>query len=523
MEMRALDLLVLVLFFGGMTAFGIYFARRNKSTEEYFLGNRSFAGWAIGISMVGTSISSVSFIAIPADAFKTAWLRLLPGMMLPLAALAGAYLFLPFYRRTKTTSAFEYLEARFGPSTRIYGSVAFVFGQLFRISMILYLLSVVIAQLTGLPVWLCILLGGVFVSFYTVAGGIEAVVWTDVVQTIILVFGGLLCLVKIVTMLPGGFGQIFEVAGAAGKFQFAELLEDGTFQTPSWGFSLSHKTALMMLFVGLSAQMGEHACDQNLVQRYCASRSMHEARKALLICVCASIPIWIYFTFVGTSLFVFFQEFPSASTQAMLDGTAKAEQVLPFFVMNYLPAGISGLVLAAVAAAAMSSLDSSINSISTVTVTDMYRRHFAKDRSDRHYLWAARSIGIAASAFMIVGAVFLATSENKTLQDTATALAAILSGGLLGLYLFGFLTTRGDARTVGIAIACTVIWSLYMTLGRYELIPESWRIPVDDYYTGFIGHFVMFGVGLLCGSLLPQKVRDLTNLSVWTQDKTPIE
>ena len=522
-NLRLLDYVVLVVYFGGMTWFGIYFAKRNKSTEEYFLGNRAFPGWAIGLSMIGTSISSVSFLALPADAFKTTWLRLLPGFMLPVAVLAGMYLFMPFYRRSRATSAFEYLEARFGSSTRVYGAVAFLIGQLIRISTILYLISGVAHQLTGLPIWACIIMVGVFVSFYTVAGGIEAVVWTDVVQTLVLLFGGILVLWKIVTLLPGGFDEIFSVGAVNGKFAFAEVMENGALSPVSWGFSFTRKTALMLLIVGLTGQMTEHACDQNLVQRYCAASSMREARKALIICGAASVPIWIYFYFLGTSFYVFFQAFPSTEASAMLTGDLKPEQILPYFVLSYLPQGLSGLVLAGIAAAAMSSLDSSINAIATVSVVDIYRRHCVKNRHDSHYLFAARAIAIAASVFMLAGAALFVYSDSETLSDTTTALAAIVSGGLLGLYLLGFLTIRGDERSVSIAIGVTIAWSLYITLGRYELIPAAWQSNVDDYYTGIISHIVMFAVGLLAGSLLPGKKRDLTNLSVWTQTKDPIQ
>ncbi len=513
----------MVLYFGCMTWVGLYFARRNRSTEEYFLGNRAFPGWAIGLSLVGTSISSISFLGIPGDSFKTAWLRFLIGITMPLVVIAGAYLFLPFYRRTKTTSAFEYLEGRFGPSTRLYGASAFLISQLVRLSMVLYLLSLVAHELTGIDLWLCVVLSGVFVSFYTVAGGIEAVVWTDVIQTVILSIGGVLCMIKMMTLLPGGLGEVFSVAAADGKFQFAELMPDGTLRPTSWGFSLSEKTALMVLFVGLTHFMAEYACNQNVVQRYCASASAREARKAMFVCCVASLVIWTFFRFLGTSLYVFFQHFPNTDTDAMLSGAQKAEQVLPYFIMHYLPAGVSGLVLAAVLAAAMSSLDSSLNAISTVGVVDIYRRHLVKNRDDAHYLRVARAIAIASSVFMIGGAVVLAYSKTKTLGDTGTALSAILAGGLLGLYLLGFLTTRGDGRAVAVAIVCTVLWSAYMTLARYNLLPEGWLPNIDSYYTGIIGHIVMFCVGYLLAMFIPAKPRDLTNLSIWTQESKPLE
>ncbi len=522
-HVNSLDLLVMLLYFGAITGMGVYFAKRSKSTEEYFLGNRRFPGWAIGLSLVGTSISSLSFLGIPGDSFKTAWLRFLVGVSMPVVVVAGAYVFLPFYRLTKTTSAFEYLENRFGVSTRLYGAFAFLISQLVRIGIILYLLSLVLHELTEMPLWLCIVASGVFVSFYTVAGGIEAVVWTDVIQTVILAVGGALCMMKVIALLPGGLGEVLSVGTAAGKFQFAELMADGTLRKTSWGFSLSEKTALMVVFVGLTHFMAEYACNQNVVQRYCASSSAREARKAMVICCIASLVIWTFFRFLGTSLYVFFTRFPNPDTDAMLAGAQKAEQVLPYFILHYLHPGISGLVLAAVLAAAMSSLDSSLNAISAVSIVDVYRRHLVKGRDDAHYLRAARMIAIGASVFMILGAWVLAYSKNKTIGDTGTALSSILAGGLLGLYLLGFLTVRGDARAVSVAIVCTVLWSLYMTLARYELLPDAWLPSIDSYYAGIIGHLVMFSVGYTLALLIPHKPRDLTNLSIWTQESTPLE
>lgn len=519
--MNPLDIAVMLAYFAAMAWFGVYFAARNKTTEAYFLGNRSFPGWAIGISLVGTSISSMSFLGTPADTFKTAWLRTLYWFGFPLAVVAGAYLFLPFFRRTKTTSAFEYLEARFGPGTRVYGALSFVISQVVRVAMILYLVALVAHELTGLDLWFCVIASGVFVAFYTVAGGMEAVVWTDVVQTIVLALGGVICLYVVLHKLPGGVSEVLSVAGAAGKFGFSELVEDGSLRPAGWGISLSQKTALMVVFVGLTHFTAEYACNQNVIQRYCASASAREARKALAVNCVACMVTWGFFAFLGTSLWVFYQRFEAPEAQAMLTGDLKAEQILPFFVMNNLPAGVSGLVLAAVLAAAMSSVDSSLNAIATVSIVDIYRRHAVKDRDDQHYLKMARTVAIVASVLMIAGALVLAYSESKTISDTGVVAMSILAGGLLGLYLLGFLTTRGDGRAVFVAILCTIVWSTYMTLDRYEVLPDAIRPGIDAYYAGMIGHAVMFVMGY-AGALIFSPKRDLTNLTVWTQDGTPI-
>jgi solute:Na+ symporter, SSS family len=518
LNLSFLDLVVLAGYLGGMALMGVWFSRKNTSTEEYFVGGRSFPGWAIGLSMVGTSISSVTFLAFPGDAYKTGWLRFLPNLMLPVAILIAAYVFLPFFRRGNLTTAYEYLESRFGPSVRLYAAAAFIIGQLFRVSIILYLISLVVHEMTGLDPTLCIFVGGVFVAFYTVVGGIDAVVWTDVIQTIVLVVGGLICMVYIVGHLPGGLGEIFSVASEHGKFALAEV-NNGVAEAPSWGLSFSEKTITMMLLLGLMAYLTEYCSNQNIVQRYVATKSTKEARRAMFICAATSVPIWAFFMFLGTSLYVYYQAFPDPRAAEMLTGVRKAEQVLPYFIMTQLPPGVAGLVIAAALAAAMSSLDSSINAISTVGVVDIYRRHLVKTQADSHYLKAAWGIATFAAVFMIGGAIVLAKLETRTLQDTATIIASLLAGGMLGVFFIGFFTRRGDARSVWLGIACSFTFTLWTVVAKHRpgVLPEALAVPFDLYYTGLIGNVIMFIIGYLGGVLLPAKPRDLTRLTVWDQ------
>ena len=233
MNFHWLDITTLITYLLLLVSMGIYFSRRNTSTENYFVGNRSYSGWVIGLSMVGTSISSLTFLAYPADSFKTAWLRFLPNVMLPVVIITAAYFFLPFFRRNNIISAYEYLEDRFGPSVRIYGAVTFFIGQLVRISLILYLLSLMVNEITNLGVIQSILLAGFIVGLYTIIGGIEAVIWTDVIQTFTLLSGGVICLGVIIHQLPGGFSQIIDVAIANNKLTFSDI-KNGILQPVSW-------------------------------------------------------------------------------------------------------------------------------------------------------------------------------------------------------------------------------------------------------------------------------------------------
>ncbi len=509
-------MLVLVIYFVAMAAMGPYFARKNKTTENYFLGGRSFPGWLIGLSMFATSISSITFVAYPADAYKTAYLRFLPCLMLPLGIFLASKIFLPFYRRAHITSAFEYLEVRFGSGTRAYAATAFVIGQVTRLGMILYLVSMLVQEMTGLNAYYSILLGGVITSFYTITGGIEAVIWTDFFQSFLLWFGGFAILVIIIMNVDGGLSTIISVAAADGKFMLGDLdTATGELVRAPRGFSLVDKTVLMMLLVGLTNWLTEYSSNQNVIQKYVATKDPKNATQAIWICCLCSVPTWAFFMFLGTALYVYFKLNPDPSALAMLDGTARADSIVPYFVIQKIPVGLSGLVIAGVLAAAMSSLSSSINAISAVTIVDIYKRHVAKDKSEQHYMRAARVVSLVASVLMLGFAIVLLSATDKTLQDTATKLAAILGGGLLGLYFLGFLTRRGDGRAVGVAIVCTLAFSLWLALVEMKVIEGV--VPFETYYGGLVANLIMFVVAYLLGCALFPTRRDLTNLTVWTQ------
>ncbi len=516
MTLHWIDLTVLIGYLSLVAGMGYYFSKKNISTEEYFVGGRSFSGWVVGLSLVGTSISSVTFLSYPADAYKTTWIRFITTWSMPLGVLIAAYYFLPFFRRNNVTSAYEYLEHRFGPSVRLYGGITFIFAQLVRVSIILYLVSLLLHEITGFSIVTNILISGVFVAFYTIMGGINAVIWTDVIQTIILVLGGLLTLGVIINHLPGGLGQIFSVAISDGKLSLAEMTSSG-FRSIDWNFSITRKTGTMLFLVGLTSWLTEYSANQNTVQRYAAAKSTYEARKAMLVCVLSSLPIWAFYMFIGTSLYVFFQVFPTIEATEMLNGVRKAEQIFPYFILNFLPPGFTGLVIAAALAAAMSSLDSSINAISTVGVVDIYRRHIKKAEKDKHYLQIAWLIAGGAALFMVCGALILNASETKTLQDTATILYSITGGGLLGLYLLGFFTKKGNAKSVWIGLIVTSLFTIWTILSKRGLVPEWLHTPFDLYYTGLIGNIIMFAVSFTAAVLLVDQRKNLKNLTIWNQ------
>ena len=532
-QFTTLDWIVLIVYFSSMAAMGPLFARRARSTEGYFLGNRSFPGWLIGLSMFATSISSITFVAYPADAYKTAYLRFLPCLMLPFGIYFASLFFLPYFRKAKAVSAFEYLEARFGSGTRLYASSMFIVGQVIRLSLILFLVAVLVNEMTGLDPYWCILIGGVVTSFYTITGGIEAVIWTDFIQSFLLWAGGFICLGVVIYQIDGGFSRILSEAWNDGKFMLGDLNQaTGKLEKAPWGFSLIDKTVVMMLLIGLNNWLTEYSSNQNVIQKYCASKNPKEATRAIWICCLCSVPTWAFFMLLGTALYVFFKLNPDPAAADMLTGVKKSEHILPFFVIKYLPQGFSGLVIAGVLAAAMSSLSSSINAISAVSIVDIYKRRLVRGKSDRHYVIAAKLIALAASVIMLAGAFLLMKANDKTLQDTATKLGALTGGGLLGLYALGFLTKRGDGRAVAAGICTALLFTGYVTLSEMKLItPGTFTAlgagdalaarlakPIDTYYAGMLANLFMFLVGYSIACMLGKPNRDLTNLTAWTQD-----
>jgi SSS family solute:Na+ symporter len=510
---RAFDLAVIALYFVGMAGMGWYFRRRTGTTEQYFVGGRAYPGWLLGISLFGAAISSITFIGYPADAFKTAYLRYVICLTLPVGVFVVGRWILPIFRRGRITSVFEYLEGRFGPRTRLYGASVFLIAQAMRISIFQYLVALLVHRLT---------------AYYTVVGDIEAVIWTDFVQSVILTAGGLLILGVIIAKLPGGLGQLLSVAASDGKFMLGDLdLADGKLHPAPWGLALSHKTVLMLVLVGVFQWLGEYTTNQEVVQKYCAARSTKDARAAMWISCWTCVPTWGYFLFLGTGLYVFYKVFPDPQVAEMLSGARKAEEVLPHFVSTQLPAGLSGIVVAAVLAAAMSSMSSAMNSMSAVFITDIYRRHLATSRDDRHYVRVAKFSTLVSSAIMIGGAFVLVRSETKTLQHFYVEFTSIIAGGLLGLYLLGLLTTRGDGRSVGLGIAFAVGFSTLISVAGLGWLPDGFTHALessfDSYYTGLASNLVMFVVGFALATLLPARPRDLRNLTLWTQDKEPLD
>ncbi len=505
-----LDIAVLLGFLAAVVAITVRSARRAATTEAYFLAGRAAPGWVIGISFIGTSISSLSFLAFPAAAYQGNWAGLVPFLVIPFVAFLADRVCLPIYRRIGVASGYEYLERRFGAWVRLYGSAMFLLLQIGRMGLILVLLSLPMTLLTALSQENAIVVCGVFTTLYVLFGGLGAVLWTDVLQTVLLAFGAVFCIGLMCYELPEGLFSVFEIGGQAGKFAFPPWhVQD---QSPLADFV--QLTMVVLLLHGIFNQMLYYSADQNVIQRYLAAPSHREARKGLWIGSLGVVPMFVCFTFVGTCLYVYYTVQPDPRV-----ATLSADAVFPHFILTQLPSGTVGLIVAALAAAAMSSLDSNLNALAMIFQIDIYRRYLVKRQPDKHYLRVAKLTTLIGGAVITLGALSLASVPVATLLDLMFLVYAIFAGGLAGLFLLGMLSRRASNAGVLVGITFSLAVSLYLTCSHFGwLLPESLRCPIHPYLIGAIGNSTLLITGYSASWLLLGRdaARNTEGLTVWS-------
>jgi SSS family transporter len=467
-RLGVIDYAVILVYFLVLIGMGIYFSRGEKSTEAFFLGNRRIPWWAVGISIFGTSVSAITYIAIPATAYAEDWVTLLNSIGIVFLAPFVAIVYLPRLRESSHVTAYEYLEHRFNLATRIYGSVIFGIFQIGRMGIVLYLPAIALNAATGIDLTACIVTMGILATLYTVLGGIEAVIWTDVIQSVVLVAGAILALVIIVTNIDGGFGEMVSLAQEHDKFH-----------TFNWTWDVYSAGVWVAVIGGIFASAYPAMADQTVVQRYLSTADVNEARKALYVNAALTIPIQFLFLGIGTALWAYYTTHPGE-----LDPELQNNAILPYFVIQQFPAGLKGMLIAGLFAASMSSLDSSMNSLSSVIVNDYYRR-FVPGVSDLKTLRIARGVTLFLGVFGTFSALYVATrNQESTLFITFLKLLGLVGGGLAGIFVLGTLTKR--ANGIG-AIVGGVTSGVVMYFVR--------GTEVHFFLHGMIGFLTAFVVG----------------------------
>ena len=483
--MQTLDLTVLVAYLALTLGVGLAATRRDRSADAFMSAGRDLPGWVVGLSIFGTYVSSISFLALPSKAFASNWNPFAFSLALPLAAWVATRAFVPFFRSTNAISAYEHLESRFGPWARTYAVGCYLMTQLARMGTIMYLLALALAPLTGWSLPALIILTGAIVMAYTWYGGMAAVIWTDVVQSVVFIVGAGACVVVLVMGLPGGAGELVRVADAHDKFSLG-----------STSFTVGESTLWVVLLYGLFINLQNFGIDQSYVQKYQTARSEPAARRSVWIGALLYVPISAVFLLIGTGLFAFYGARPE---RLPVGAAAQPDTVFPHFIATELTGGLAGLVLAAIFAAAQSTISAEMNSSATLLYHDIYRRYLRPGATDAQ---GRRVLRIATLCVGVAGTTAaLAMMQIKSALDVWWQLAGIFSGGMLGLFLLGRWgrpVGRGPAIA---AVAAGVSVILWMTWSPYW--PEayaSFRSPFHSQLVIVIGTVTILGVGAILGS-----------------------
>ncbi len=481
MKLPLIDLCVFLIYLIAIVLFGSSFYFRNRDAEAYTSGAGRLPSWVVGMSIFATFVSSISFLAIPGKAYLTDWNAFVFSLSIPLAAFMAVKFFIPLYRKVNSISAYVYLEQRFGLWAARYASICYMLTQLMRTGSILYLLVLPINLMFGWDIAMVIVMTGMAVVLYSLLGGIQAVIWTDAIQGIILIGGALTCTLLLITGIPGGAGQLLEIATANDKFSWGSL-----------DLGLTQSTFWVMIIYGLFINLQNYGIDQNYVQRYMSARSEKEAKSSALFGSLLYVPVSALFFLIGTSLYAFYQVQPD-----LLPAEITSDQVFPYFIVHQLPAGITGLLVAAIFAAGMSTISTSINSTATIILMDYYCRKYPK-ASQKAMM---RVLYLASLVFGVLGiGVALAMINVKSALDTWWSLASIFSGGMLGLFLLAYFSQRTTAihATIGVGIGAGVIlWMSASPLLPVDGFWERMKNPMHANLTIVVGTAVIFLVGFL--------------------------
>lgn len=479
-----LDIFIIILYLIAMVYIGYYFSKKNKSSDQFTKASGSIPGWAIGLSIYATFLSSNTFLGVPGKAFGGNWNAFVFSISMPLAAWIASKYFVSFYRSTGEVSAYTHLEKRFGPWARTYTVICFLLTQFARMGSIFLGMALTLNALLGFSMASIMIVMGICIILYTVMGGMEAVIWTEVVQGILKTLGALLILFLIIREIPGGVHEVMKIANDNQKFSLGSTAFDFT-QSSFW----------VVLLYGFFINLNNFGMDQNYIQRYHTAKSEQQAKKSLWLCVAMYVPASLLFFIIGSSLFSYYQLHPAladglkltvaveklgaTASQASLQAYAAhlqpadyADKVMPHFMVNKVPTVFLGLIVAAILSAAMSTISSGMNASATVFTKDIYLRYFNKQATDKKEV---NVLYIATVLFGLIGLIAgLAMIGSKSILDIWWELSGIFAGGMLGLFLLGIISKQTQSPEALIAVFIGVIVILWLTF--------SGKIPAEYAY-----------------------------------------
>ncbi|HSH09787.1 MAG TPA: sodium/solute symporter [Oceanipulchritudo sp.] len=489
----------------GILGLSVSISRRQKSTREYFIAGRSMPGWAVAMTLMAVLIGSGTVVGHPATVYQAGMILLLGNLTLPLVLLFVARYIVPFYRNTVGMSAYEYIGQRFGLGGRFYASFGFLADRLFDLGITLLTTAIALNVMTGWSLPAVIFWSSMFTVVYTMIGGITAVVWTSVVQGVIFVAASLLIVGRLL-FAPEveGFGGVVVEAWKAGKFSL------GNFDLSPKALTNPFVTSQWLFILAYTVNWGRrYISDQHMVQRYLIARSDREASRGAIWNALLCVPIYLIFMFIGACLFGFY---------SLTDNPPPtlADNVVPHFIVHAMPAGVVGLILAAILSASMSSVSGDLNSIATVLTRD-YLNYLRPEANDRFQLIFGRCMVFLAGIVTTLIAILLIPEQGlASVMERGVTIAAILSGGMLGLFFLGFLTRRATRQGCYIGIVSCILftaWAL-LTEPKTRTLDLPLNFDLNPILIGVFSHVILFGVGylasLIFGGYRPDNVERLT-------------
>jgi len=483
-SLNSIDIGILLLYCCVLIAMGVYYRRKCRTAEQFMVADRSIPAWAAGLAVMSAYTSSISYIATPGKAFDSNWHPIIFSLCIPPVAWLVCRYAVPYYRKMRLISVYSFLEARLGSWGRVYAALAFVLYMITRVAVILYLASLLLSQV--LPshaehptetIIAVILAMGLVTIVYTLLGGMEAVIWTDVMQSVIMIAGIGFCAVSLSLHVFSGPQPLIQAAINSNKFSFGSLKLTLTSQK-----LLFDRTIWVMIIYGVTENLRSLLADQNYVQKYCSVPTEREAKRSIWIAMLIYIPLTAVFLYIGTMLFAFY----SQGSELAEAGITKGDEVFPHFIATQLPMGLKGLIIAAIIAAAMSTVDSALNCSATVLLLDFHKRYFNPNIAERASMVFLR-LATVVWGLLGTGAALLMI-RAKSILDVWWQISGIFGGALLGLFILSFLRVRLRLWQGLVSIAVSIAVISWGTFARN--LADSWQpaqCNLDPIIVGAVG------------------------------------
>ncbi|MBF0961800.1 MAG: sodium:solute symporter, partial [Alloprevotella tannerae] len=438
----------LIVYFLGMLYLGGLFFKKGDHPDNFFKGGGRIPWWAASISIFATMFSAITYMSIPAKVYATDWTYYPIQFMMLFILYPVVKYYLPFFRRLNVTTAYAYLQCRFNYALRCMASLLFMAFMVARMALILFLPALALSAVADIDISLCILLMAVITIIYCTLGGIEAVIWADVIQGIILVGGAILAAIYLIWQTPGGFQGFVDIGVSDHKF----VLFD-------WSLDYRSATFWVVILGGLANNLISYTSDQTIIQRYMTTKDERSAARSIVVNGVICVVVSIVFYLIGTGLYTFFKTHPDAGFSSL----ERPDAIFPFYVVTQLPAGVAGLLIAALFAATMSTISSNINSISTSFTIDIYQHIRPTRLSSKHILRVARWASFVSGIAGLLIALLMAQLKIQSLLDYFNIILGLLSGCIGGLFVMGifFPTIGSKSATIGFVSGMLIVFYLH--------------------------------------------------------------